>query len=398
MLLVAGSVGIAGRRALDLRHPEVDRATLWIATAESKAMLREISASGSLVTRDEQWITAVTQGRVDTIESAPGQRVEPDSVIAQLVNPELSLGVLQAESELATEKSNLAELRANLAMQVLSQKAELVDLQGKSRAAQRAFESAQMLVSTAAISNAELVASRETCAALEARLDIENQRLTLLGHAQRARVRARENRVQRLQAMVDFEREQHQRLRIKAGRSGVIREFLVATGEWITPGKVIAIVIQPEQLIARLQLPQSMAEDIDLDLGVRVQLPQGKVRGVVTRIDPAVSEGRIQIDVEFEEALPPGSRPDLSVTGVVELERIAQALQIRRPARARSHAKLHIFRLDDTSGNTTATRIEVHTGRSALDHIEIKRGLQAGDEVIVSDMSAWDNVDVVTIK
>jgi multidrug efflux pump subunit AcrA (membrane-fusion protein) len=370
--------------------PQVAARSIRTATVVRAPMIREIEAPGSLVAQDVRWVTASARGRVDRILVEPGAAVQADTVLFVLDNPDLELAALEAEGELAAARAELANLGAQLETDKISQRVTVATVESEQADARRIALANQQLADSENIARADLERSRERAQEVDERLTLEQRRLAVIGRARKAQIDAQAARVDRLAAVVRFRREQIAGLAVTAGSIGVLREVPVELGQWVDPGATLATVVQPERLEAELRIPEIRAKDIRLGQLVRIDMRTATIAGEVARIDPAPRGGSVLIDVRLTEALPDGARPDLTVDGVIELERIDDTVQVRRPPNVESGTRVGLFALGDDG---IAERVPVTLGRASMDAIEITDGLAPGDVVIVSDITAWDDVD-----
>jgi len=185
-------------------------------------------------------------------------------------------------------------------------------------------------------------------------------------------------------------------LSVKAGISGVLSEMTHQVGEHVAPGTTLAKVIQLDQLKASLKIAETQARDIQIGQPSEIDTHNGVIEGKVVRIDPAVVNGTVTVDVELEGALPQGARPDLSVDGTIDLDRMANVLYVGRPAFGNENSTISLFKL--SADGTTAVRVPVKVGKASVNAIQVIEGLQAGDTVILSDMSRWDSTDRIRLE
>jgi HlyD family secretion protein len=392
LVALAAALGVAGLSAAgfaarDSGMPTVAARSVRTATVQRGEMVREVEAPGSLVAEDLRWITASERARVDRIAIEPGSEVDADTIIVELANPDLELQLLEAESELAAAKAELANLEAQLETDKISQQVTVATVSSERSDARRTADANSELATKGTVARAEHERSIEKAAELEERLGLERRRLGVLGRARQAQIGAQAARVEQLAAVVEFRKKQIARLHVAAGSKGVLREMPVELGQWVDPGTTLATVVQPEKLEAELRVPEVRAKDVRVGQRVRIDMRSADIDGIVSRIDPAVQGGTVTIDVRLDGPLPEGARPDLTVEGVIELEHIDDALQVRRPANVESGSRVSLFRV---GSDGLAERTSVTLGRASMEMIEIVDGLEPGDVVIVSDTSAWD--------
>jgi multidrug resistance efflux pump len=392
-VLTAATVTIGQLRA---EPPVAARAALWVGTVERGEMLREVQGNGKLVPEHIQWITALSAARVEKIFLRPGTTVEADTVLLELRNPELELQALEAERAVAAALVERTNMRASLRSEKLSHEATVASLQIDKTSAQRKAAASSELGSNGYVSDDDQYSTRATLEALDRRVSLEEQRLTVLGDGLKNRLAAQAVQVDRLMAIAAFRREQLGGLRIRAGVAGTLQELPLEAGQWVSPGGLLAKVARPDRLKARLAIPETLAKDVTLGLPAHIDTRNGMVDGEVVRIDPAASGGTVTVDIALTGALPRGARPDLTIVGTVELERLPDVLHVRRPAFVQPESTTGLFRIDPQS--PYATRVNVQIGRASAATIEIVAGLAAGDRIVLSDMSKWDNVDQIKLE
>ncbi len=399
LALGAGLGGVAlwagSLRARTSGVTKIEARTIRTATVEHGALVREVEAPGTLAAEHVRWVTASARGRVDRISVEPGAPVEADTVLFQLVNPDLELAALESEGELAAAKAELANLEAQLETDKLSQRATVATVAADHAEARRTADANQQLAETKSIAMAELERGRDRRNELDARLSLEQRRLAVIGRARRAQIDAQAARVDRLAAVVEFRHRQLAALAVTAGQAGVLQEVPVELGQWVDPGATLATVVQPDQLEAELKVPEIRAKDLRLGQLARIDMRTASIAGEIARIDPSPRDGSVLVDVRLLDPLPEGARPDLTVDGVIEIERIDNALQVRRPPNVEAGSRVGLFRLD---GDGFAERVPVTLGRSSMNAIEIVDGLSPGDVVIVSDTTAWDDLARLRIE
>lgn len=395
VLLLATTLGL---QRLRNSAPAVDAATLWIGIVQRGALLRQVQGPGTLLPEEIRWLTARSAGRVERILVRPGAAVLPDTLILELSNSELELQALDAEQQLASAGADLVSRGAGINGQHLAQASVVASLNSDLVDAQRRAAADEELARKGYLSALEMAQSRDRAAQLASRLGFERQRLTALDRGNGAGLAAQRAQVDRLRAIAAVRRRDVDGLRVRAGIAGVLQELPLETGQSVAVGALLAKVVQPDHLKARIRVPETLAKDVRLGQPAVVDIHNGTVKGQVVRIDPAVQGGTVAVDIGFapDHPLPSGARPDLSVEGVIEIERLSDVLSIGRPASGQPNARIGLFKLVD--GGSMAMRVPVTLGRGSIKEIEVVAGLNAGDRVILSDMSRWDGVDEIRLR
>lgn len=376
--------------------PSVERSTVWVDTVRRGEMLRQVRGLGTLVPEDIRWIPAITEGRVERSILKPGATVKPDSIILELSNPDLEQQLLNAEWALKKSEAELANLRVQLDSQLLDQRAIQAQIQSDATQARLESERDDALQKLNIGSELNAKISRARSESLSTRLDLEKQRLDIAEKATQAQLAAKQAEVEQNRAMYEFRRRQRDALRVRAGIAGVLQVVPVEVGQQVAPGANLARVADPTRLKAEVRIPETQAKDVQIGQKAEVDTRNGVVAGTVARIDPSVQNGTVTVDITIPGALPQGARPDLSVDGTIEIERLANILYVGRPVQGQPHSAVSLFKL--IAGGSEAARARVELGRSSVNTIEVVGGLQVGDQVVLSDMSAWDAYDRVRLN
>jgi HlyD family secretion protein len=401
--IILGAAGLAtvllitlGLSRLKPAAPSVERATVWIDTVKKGEMLRQVRGLGTLVPEEIRWIPAVSEGRVERIVIQPGSTVRPDSVILELSNPELAVAAQNAEAEARVARAQLTELRVRLEGQRLDQRATLARVESAANQAQLKVDALETLAREGLAPAMDLKIARQSAGETAEQLAIERERLASAGESVAAQLDAKRIEVEQKEAFASLKRSQARALFVPAGIRGVLQQISVEVGQRVAPGTNLARVAQPERLKAVVRIPETQARDVQIGQKASIDTRNEVVEARVTRVDPAVREGSVEVDLGLVGDLPRGARPDLSVDATIELERLANILFVGRPPSAQSEGVISLFRLDGASG--LARRRSVRLGRASVSTIEVLGGLAEGDQVILSDTSAWDRHDRIELR
>ena len=382
--------------SLDPAAPSVDRAALWLGTVERGEMLREVRGPGVLVPREIRWIAAETSARVERIVVKPGARVTPETVILELSNPEVAEAQLAAQSALTAAEADLAAQRMTLESQALDQKANLAAVEAEYESARLQAEAEGELAGKGIISRIQARRSALSAQTLQTRLNIERERIAKFADTTHAQLDAARARTEQLRNTAQLRQRQAEGLAVRAGIAGVLQQVPVQEGQQVAAGANLARVARPEVLMAELRIPETQMKDVSIGQPVRVDTRNGIVPGIVIRIDPAVQNGSVLVDVDLQGELPPGARPDLSVDGTIEIERLSDVLHVGRPAFGQPESQVRLFKLDPDGSR--AQRVPVELGRASVNLIEVRQGLNPGDRVVLSDTSQWDAHERIRIQ
>jgi HlyD family secretion protein len=375
--------------------PGVERATVWIDTVKRGPMLREERGIGTLVPEDIRWIPATTVGRVERITLRPGTVVSAGSVILELSNPQLDQELQDATLKLKGAEASLTNLRVQLRNDALAQEAVTANIEADYKKAALQVEANEQLAGKGLVSEMTLKQARLDADQLSARYAIARKQLASHAESMQARIAVQDSEVEQTRAIVHLKQRQVDELRVRAGFAGVLQVVPVEVGQQVAPGTNLARVADPSRLKAELKIAETRAKDIQIGQPASIDTRNGVVSGRVVRIDPSVQNGTVTVDVVMEGPLPKGARPDLSVDGTVQLERLANVVKVGRPAFGQEQAAVGLFKLQ---ANGEATRVQVKLGRTSVNEVEVVSGLNAGDQVILSDMSAWDAFDRIRLQ
>jgi HlyD family secretion protein len=399
-LAAAATIGVAvlafGVSRIRPAAPAVEKGGVWIDTVRRGAMLRAVKGPGTLVPEHIRWITADTAGRVERIYLRPGAPVKPDTALIELSNPDVMLQSLEAERQVSSSQADLLALKSNLATDRLKQESAVAQLETDASDAARRAEADRRLHSRRMLSDIDNGLSTDRAKDLSERLRLGRAQVDVMEKSLADRTRAVTAQLEKLRDVAKFRRQLVDSMHVRAGGEGVLSDLPLELGQWVTPGTLLAKVVQPGDLKAELRIPETQAKDVALGQRVEVDTRNGIVAGKVRRVAPSASQGTVLVEVELQGALPKGARPDLTVEGTVEIEKLPDVLYVGRPAGAQPESTVELFRL--ASGSDTASRTRVALGRSSVNTIEVKSGLAEGDRVVLSDMSAWDSNDTVRLR
>jgi HlyD family secretion protein len=376
--------------------PGAARAMLWVDSVRRGEMVIEVRGPGTLVPEHVRFITAVSAGRVDRLRAQPGQIVQPQTVLLELSNPDVQIQSLQAEEQLTAAQAQLLTLRTALQVERLAEEGTVATARTAYADAKRQANVAGSLVAQQLIAVNEAALAKDKAVEAETRLGLEQERLAMITQTIDSKVAVQKSQVDRLRAIAAFQQNVVRSLEVSAGDSGVVSDLTLQLGQWVLAGTVLAKVVQPGKLKAVLQIPETQAKDVAIGQKATIDTRNGITRGRVVRMDPNAINGTVVVDVALDGPLPPGARPDLSVDGTIEIDRLRNVLYTGRPASSQPNSTIAMFKL--TADGDHADRVQVRLGRASASTMEIKGGLSVGDSVVLSDVSQWDNVDRVTIK
>ena len=397
--VVVVAVVTVGVSRLKPAAQSVDRRTLWLDTVKRGPMLRQVRGVGNLVSEDVLVVPAAVSGRVSRIVIEPGTSVDANTVLLELANPELELEWLDAQSQLGSAQATLDARKATLQDQLLGMEATLAQIQANYRESKLRAEVDETQFKDDLIAELQLTLSKSRVEESSKLLEINQKRLEMFrDQTMPAQVVELEAALSQARSRYNLKKGQIDSLRVRAGTSGVLAQVKtkIELGEHVAPGTILARITNPERLKAQLKVPETQARDLRIGLPAEVDTYHGVIQGKVSRIDPTAMEGNVTVDVCFDGPLPKGSRPDLSVVGTIEIERLDDVLYVGRPVSASAEGSMELFKV--VEAGRFAVRTRVHLGRSSVSTIEVIEGLAVGEEVILSDTSQWDNSDRIRLK
>ncbi len=378
----------------------VELSTIWPDTVKRGSMLRQVRGLGTLVPipDDIRLIPAETDVRVERIVKLPGMPVQPDTLIMELSNPQVTQEALNADLDLKSAEAEFHNTKAKVDSDLMTLKAEAATVEADAENAQRDADANKELAKIGVLSDSALKASLAKAREMATRHKIEDDRISESTKAVETQLAVQQATIDQKRALSQLKHRQLDALKVRAGITGVLAalDAPVQVGQRVAQGTILAKVVQPDHLKAELKIPETQAKDIVMGLPAEVDTHNGVVKGKVSRIDPAVQNGTVTVDVTLDEAPPKGARPDLSVDGTITLERLDNVLYVGRPAFGQEKSTVGMFRVDPDG--STASRVQVELGRSSVNTIEIVRGLKEGDQVILSDMSRYDNQDRIRLE
>ncbi len=395
------AVAVVAVARLKPAAPTVDRSTIWTDTVKRGPMIRQVRAStGSLVPREDsiELIPAQTDATVVRIRVLPGAEVTPDTILLDMADPTLEQQVLNAQLALKAAQADYKSLQATLQSTLMDKKTAAAEVNSNYSQDQLQAQTDKALFDLGVISGLAYTKSKNTADQLTTQHQLSQEQLDVNQKAIEVQLASAQTKVDQAKALLDLYEKQSQALEVRAGISGTLAPLTtpLQAGEHVTAGTSVAEVIQRLKLKAALKVAETQARDVRIGQPASIDTHNGVIPGRVTRIDPAVQNGTVTVDVELIGALPDGSRPDLSVDGTIDLERMKDVLYVGKPALGNDNSTLSLFKVDpDGKG---ATRVPVKVGRSSVNEIQVLEGLKEGDTVILSDMSRYDSVDRVQLE
>jgi HlyD family secretion protein len=326
----------------------------------------------------------------------PGAIVKPDSIIVELSDPQLQRDALDAEYQLRGAEADYENLKVQVHSDLLNQRAAAASVRSDYEQAKLQHEVDDQLQKQGLAADVTAKLSKVRAEQLAIRAQLEDERTKNAEETAQTRLAAQQARVEQQKALYNLRRSQLEALHVRAGINGVLQLVPVEVGQRVTPGANVARVADPKKLKAEIKIAETQAKDVAIGQKATIDTRNGVVAGRVSRIDPSVQNGTVTVDVAIDDPLPQGARPDLSVDGTVELENLKDVLYVGRPVHGQAESTIGLFKI--VNDGAEAVRVNVKLGRSSVTTIEVLQGLQVGDKVILSDMSAVDNFDRIRLK
>jgi HlyD family secretion protein len=397
VILLGAAAAITWRLSkLQAAAPRVERASVWIEPVKRGPMIRQVRGIGTLIPEEITWVPAVTEGRVEKRLVQPGERVTADSVIMILTNPQLEHDTINAEWDLKAADSQLTDLQVKLESQDLTQAADAAKLESEYTQAKLTAEAHEQLLKLGLYSELDYKTDKIRAEQLADRIVIEKKRLIINKESIKAQLAVQKVKLDQLRAVYDLRKSQLEQLKVRAGIPGVLQQLAVEVGQRVGPGTNLARVSNPKKLKAELKIAETQAKDVQVGQPATIDTRNGVIQGRVSRKDPSAQGGTVTVDVALVGELPTGAVPDLSVDGVVELERLEDIVYVSRPVQGQPDSLITLFKL--VEAGEEAIRVPVRLGRASVNTIEILDGLKPGDQVILSDMSQQDGVDRIRLN
>jgi len=394
-LLLAAAITTALAR-LKPAAPSVDRTAVWTDTVKRGPMLLEVRGLGTLVPETTWTVPAATEGRVAKRYLLPGTPVKAGTVILDLTNPQLEQEALDAKYQLKGAEAALEQTKAQLQNQLMDKRTQAASVYSQYRTAEMQKEAKELLLKNGLAPTLDVRTAEVQAEELEKQNDLAQKEVETFEHSIDAQLAVQQATVDQKQALYQLKKTQLDELHVRSGEDGVLQELDVDVGQQVAQGAALLKVAQPTQLKAALQIAETQAKDVQAGQVASIDTHNGLISGHVIRIDPAVLNGTRTVDVKLEGPLPQGAVPQLSVEGTIEIEHLKDVLYVGRPVHGDAESTIGLFKL--VNGGKEAVRVNVVLGRASVNAVEIRKGLEIGDQVILSDMSGSDNYDRVRLE
>jgi HlyD family secretion protein len=379
--------------------PTVERGTVWTDTVKRGPMLRQVRGVGSLVPSQESvlQIPAETEATVVRIRVLPGgSPVKADTVLVDMSNPQVEQAAVDSQLQWKAALADYQSQKMRLESDLMNQRAGAATVKADYTQAELQAQTDKALYDLGVISGLAYKASKGKSDELTTRNGLEDQRLVSSQKAIDSQLAELQAKVDEMRVLAELKQKQLDALKVRAGIDGILVELPLQVGQHVLPGTMLAKVVQPNHLMAQLKIAETQARDVQPGEPASVDTHNGVISGTVMRVDPGVQNGTVTVDVKLTGELPRGARPDLSVDGTVDLERLDNVLYVGRPAFGQENSTISLFKLGPDGHE--AQRVPVKVGRASVNSIQVVDGLHEGDTVVLSDMSRWDNTDRIRLQ
>jgi multidrug resistance efflux pump len=395
LVVVALALGVS---RLKPAAPSVERGTVYTDIVKRGSMLRQVHGLGSLIPSQEsvRQIPAETEATVVRIRMLPGSQVKADSILVEMSNSQVEQAAMDAQLQLKAAEAEYQSQRVTLESNLMNEKAGAATVNADYSQAKRQADTDKALFDLGVISGLAYKASKGKSDELTTRNDLETQRLEIGQKAIESQLAEQQAKVDQMRVLAELKKKQLDALQVRAGIDGILVDLPLQVGQHVQPGTMLAKVVQPNHLMAELKISETQARDVQPGEPAAVDTHNGIISGSVMRVDPAVQNGTVTVDVKLTGELPKGARPDLSVDGTIDLERLEDVLYVGRPAFGQENSTISLFKLDSTGRE--AERVPVKVGRESVNSIQVIEGIHEGDTVILSDMSRWDKTDRIRLE
>ena len=388
VIAVAAVIGLTvAVSQLQPAAPTVAASAVYTGTVKRGPMVREVRGAGTLVPEDIRWISTTATGKVEKLVLRAGAKVTPGTVILELSNPDLKQQVSDAELAWKAAVAQLDNARSNQATSRMSQENAVSDAQGAYNVAQSDLDSNKILNGQGIVADQQIKVKQQTVDSAKNRLELAKKQLQMLLETEKSQLAPQEAAVSSARARYDQLARQLSDLSVRSNMSGLLQAVPVEVGQQVGPGTNLARVSDPTRLKAEVRISETQTRDLAIGQLAKIDTRNGVIKGHVTRIDPASAGGTVGVDVTLDEALPLGARPDQSVDGVIELERLENVLFVESPTFGQENSTVMLFKFTTPS---EAERTAVKLGRRSVSFVEVIDGLKEGDRVILSDMQQYD--------
>ena len=401
VIIIAVAILTAVVRRLKPAAPSVERGTVWTDTVKRGSMLRQVRGIGSLVPSQESvlQIPAETEATVVRILVLPGgPPVKANTVLAEMSNLQVEQAAVDAEMQWKQVVADYQSQKMKLESDLMNQKAAAATVKADYSQAKLQADTDKSLYDLGVISGLAYKASKGKSDELTTRNDLEDQSLASTQKSIDAQLNELQAKVDQARTLYELKQKQLDALKVRAKIDGILVDLPLQVGQHVLPGAMLAKIVQPNHLMAQLKIAETQARDVQSGEPASVDTHNGVIAGTVMRVDPAVQNGTVTVDVKLTGELPRGARPDLSVDGTIDLERLDNVLYVGRPAFGQEDSTISLFKLDRPDGPTDALRVPVKVGRASVNSIQVLEGLHEGDTVVLSDMSRWDNTDRIRLQ
>lgn len=396
-ILIVGALTFVSWVGLNLGDdlPEKDRQSIVIENVQQGSLKIDVDGYGTLRSNNQKLLTSYTAATVEEIVLRPGARVSEGSVVLKMSNPQIDQQLAIAKQQLESEQMELNQLQLNNEQTLNERVISVVQLESQLALAQLRKKAMHKLFEKGIVSELTYTEADLTAKQLEGHLELLRRSVESLKEVNAKKLEIQKKLIE--QREIDFQTvlDTKDKLTVKAPEAGILQELYVELGQSVAPGEQLIMIGNREDLLGLLKIPQSKVGLVSIGQTATLKIGTGTVSAEVTRIDPAIEDSTVTVELTPTNTLPASARPNQRIDGTIHVNELANVLYVRKPANVRANSTQKVFVLNNEE--KVATRTSVSFGEDSGQFIEVRTGLQAGQQVILSDMSNIANSEVVRI-
>ncbi len=365
---------------------QVARSEVWLGTVTRGPFVVQVQAAGKLVPAESRWVAAPASGIVEVKYVEPGQTVARGAPLLKLSNPQVANAAQSALANYAAAQADLLAKQQSQQSTVLAQRSSIESMKVDVESAAMHLKADATLAAQGIVPRFKYEDEKLNFQLKQQQLAFERERLAKLQSGNASLMAAERERVRQLKALADLKQQELAQLTVRAPVAGQVEQLDAETGQEVAQGKNLARVTNPAALMAQVQVSQYDAASVRPDQVVAIDPRSADLPGRVLRVDPKVKDGLVTVDVRLLRQ-PPDGRVDQSVDAAIRIAELPDALSVPRPASVHANSTAAVFVL--APGASRAMRQSVHFGLGSVDRIQVLSGLAPGEQLILSDTSAY---------
>ena len=359
----------------------IEKSQVMKLTIQQGNLPKVIKAYGKLRSKTSRLLTAASSGTIEEILHYPGEKVNSESIILRLTNAELTLLVNEAKTELDAKASESEEFRLTSKLVEMENRGEIQKLKLEISDKEMMKEAKKHLLEKGIIPQYEYKIAESDLNKNRLILTFLKEKQSQLQLINEKRINIRLKQFKQQEMKLKVQQELLARSNLRAQMDGILQELLVDIGQSVKAGDKLAMVGSTEELIAEISIQQREAGLIEVNDEVIFNTYGSEGTGKVVRIDPVVTDGRVQVEVQLTGKLPKNARPELTVEASITIDTLNDVLYIKQNKTFTPNSKSNLFILD--KNGKQADKKLVHFGDEVGGFIIVKRGLKANDKVVI---------------